>query len=255
MAMVELNADVLSVIMEAVTPAGWVGRLVCRSLAVASTDGARSVSAKSVDSVERLEMARQIKGWVEPRDLCRWSAYNGHLEVLQWARTDGCPWDPSTCSRAAYNGNLEILQWARVNGCPWNELTCADAAENGNLEVLQWTCSRAALNGHLEVLKWARANGCPWNWRTCIYAARNGYLEVLKWARDNGCPWNEWTCSRAALNGHLEVLQWARANAVRDAWEALIRRYPEAFHNNILPEHFCAQSYRGTNPRRFVSFN
>jgi hypothetical protein len=37
MAMVELSADVPSVIMEAVTPAGWVGRLVCRSFAVAST--------------------------------------------------------------------------------------------------------------------------------------------------------------------------------------------------------------------------
>jgi hypothetical protein len=39
--MVEIGVDVLSVIMEAVTPAGWVGRLVCRSFSVASTDGAR----------------------------------------------------------------------------------------------------------------------------------------------------------------------------------------------------------------------
>jgi hypothetical protein len=91
--MVELSADVLSVIMEAVTPAGWVARLVCRSLAVASTDGARRVTAKSVDSVERLEMARQIKGWVEPRNLCSWSAGNGHMEILQWAWANGCPWD------------------------------------------------------------------------------------------------------------------------------------------------------------------
>jgi hypothetical protein len=145
MAMVEMGADVLSVIMEAVTPAGWVARLVCRSFVVASTDGARSVTAKSVDSVERLEMARQLKGWVEPEDLCSWSAGNGHLEVLQWARANGSPWDEWTCTKAARNGHLEVLKWARANGCPWNESTC----------------SYAVMNGHLEVLRWARANGCP----------------------------------------------------------------------------------------------
>jgi hypothetical protein len=142
--MVGMGADALSVIMEAVTPAGWVGRLVCRSFAIASTDGARSVTAKSVDLVERLEMARQIKGWVEPRDLCKWSAHNGHLDVLKWARANGCPWNWRTCAAAARNGHLEVLQWARANGCPWGE----------------WTCYGAADNGHLEVLQWARANGC-----------------------------------------------------------------------------------------------
>jgi hypothetical protein len=170
--MVALSADVLSVIMEAVKPAGWVARLVCRSFAVASTDGARSVTAKSVDSVERLEMARLLKGWAEPRDLCSWSAGNGHMEVLQWARANGCPWDWRTCATAAYNGHLEVLQWARVNGCPWNE----------------WTCSHAARNGRLEILKWARTNGCPWNEWTCSDAAMNDHLEVLRWARANGCP-------------------------------------------------------------------
>jgi hypothetical protein len=135
--MVELSADVLSVIMEAVTPAGWVARLVCRSFAVASTDGARSVTAKSVGSVERLEMARQIKGWVEPWDLCSWSAGNGHLEVLQWARANGCPWDWLTCADAAYNGHLDVLQWAQANGCTWDESTCIDAAA-GRLVLGSW---------------------------------------------------------------------------------------------------------------------
>merc|ERR1719389_156775 len=71
----------------------------------------------------------------------------GHLEVLQWARAHGCPWDEVTCALAAENGHLEVLQWARAHGCPWDEETCAKAAENG----------------HLEVLQWARAHGCPWD--------------------------------------------------------------------------------------------
>ena len=34
-----------------------------------------------------------------------------------------------TCQNAAENGHLEVLKWARENGCPWNELTCSCAAK------------------------------------------------------------------------------------------------------------------------------
>ncbi|CAN0426198.1 unnamed protein product, partial [Ectocarpus fasciculatus] len=50
--------------------------------------------------------------------LCETAARNGHLEILQWARRIGCPWEASTCYGAAENGHLEILQWATNNGCP-----------------------------------------------------------------------------------------------------------------------------------------
>ena len=46
-----------------------------------------------------------------------------------------------TCAYAAQNGHLEVLQWARQNGCEWTSLTCTYAAENGHLEVLQWARS------------------------------------------------------------------------------------------------------------------
>ena len=53
------------------------------------------------------------------------AAQNGHLEVLQWARNNGCDWDSDTCACAAQNGHLEVLQWARNNGCDWDSDTCA----------------------------------------------------------------------------------------------------------------------------------
>ena len=28
------------------------------------------------------------------------------------------------CNEASKKGYLEILKWARENGCPWNEITC-----------------------------------------------------------------------------------------------------------------------------------
>jgi len=137
--------------------------------------------------------------------ICPSSAEGGHLEVLQWARAQGCPWDERTCAWAARNGHLKVLKWARAQGCPWDERTCAYAAMNGHLEVLQWArapsevfkniiCPSSAEGGHLEVLQWARAQGCPWDAETCMWAASNGHLEVLQWARAHGCPWDEMTC-------------------------------------------------------------
>jgi hypothetical protein len=43
----------------------------------------------------------------------------GHLEVLQWLRANGCPWDETTCAYAARRGgHSELLSWAQANGAP-----------------------------------------------------------------------------------------------------------------------------------------
>ena len=40
---------------------------------------------------------------------------------------------------AAKGGHLEVLQWARENGCPWNiEAVRANATNGRHLEVLEW---------------------------------------------------------------------------------------------------------------------
>jgi len=47
---------------------------------------------------------------------CAMAASAGNLEVLKWARENGCQWDQSTCAYAAAGNHLEVLQWARENG-------------------------------------------------------------------------------------------------------------------------------------------
>ena len=133
------------------------------------------------------------------------------VELAEWARTNGCPWDTRTCAAAAKGGNLEVLQWLRANGCPWDGKThyCA------------------AMKGHVDVLKWARANGCPWETGgnipktrsnihkrcPCYAAARQGRLDILQWLLDNECPWKPSFILRAAAEGgHLEVLEWLDDN-------------------------------------------
>ena len=164
----DLDSPSLGVTLHLVGDRGWVARLVCRAFIGACC----RVTGSSIDSVERLTLVRQVNKWREPKNLCNFAAQYGHLEVLQWARLNGCPWTDWTCSWAAKGGHLEVLQWARLNGCLWDD----------------WTCYSAAGGGHLDVLQWARLNGCPWDERTCAYAAQKGHLEVLQWARVNGCP-------------------------------------------------------------------
>jgi hypothetical protein len=48
------------------------------------------------------------------------------LKALRCA--ENFPWDERTCGIAAMGGHLEVLKWARVNGCPWGVWTCAYAA-------------------------------------------------------------------------------------------------------------------------------
>eukprot|EP00192_Tetraselmis_astigmatica_P020282 CAMPEP_0117659004 /NCGR_PEP_ID=MMETSP0804-20121206/6187_1 /TAXON_ID=1074897 /ORGANISM="Tetraselmis astigmatica, Strain CCMP880" /LENGTH=192 /DNA_ID=CAMNT_0005465605 /DNA_START=63 /DNA_END=638 /DNA_ORIENTATION=+ len=118
-------------------------------------------------------------------------------QLLQWARSQGCPWYSGTaiCVAAASHGSLEALQWARSHGCPWSRDVCA-------------TTARGA---HMEVLRWAHASGCPWDQKTSAAAAAGGNLQVLQWLRDQGCPWDQWTCICAAQRGDLPMLQWARS--------------------------------------------
>src|SRR5580698_31880 len=62
----------------------------------------------------------------------------GYLNIIQWARENGCDWDFRTCSCAAKGGYLEVLKWAHENGCHWSSSTCSSAALGGHLEVLKW---------------------------------------------------------------------------------------------------------------------
>eukprot|EP00873_Tetraselmis_striata_P038495 jgi/Tetstr1/458759/TSEL_045144.t1 len=127
----------------------WAAAQTCPLVdgrACASGGGERRAGGDPVGDVES-------RRWTLSSKICEWAAncgaaaaQEGHLDVLQWAREQGCPWDEVTCAEAAGEGNLEVLQWARAQGCPWDDRTCF------------W----AAKGGHLAALQWARAQGCPW---------------------------------------------------------------------------------------------
>jgi len=113
----------------------------------------RQLIYKKLTKHERLtvELAHGIATTKMPSiDFVRYVTLNGFIFLLQWARSQGAPWDESTCADAARHGHLNVLQWARSEGAPWDESTCAEAA----------------YSGHLHVLQWARSQGAPWGGST-----------------------------------------------------------------------------------------
>ncbi len=88
-------------------------------------------------------------------------------------------------------GHLEILKWARSQGCPWNGLTCAWAAEGGHLELLQCythnTFLLASRCDRMNVLVWAHQSDYPcWDQRIYTEAKEAGHWDILRWAKRKG---------------------------------------------------------------------
>ena len=71
------------------------------------------------------------------RRTCACAAEYGYLNILKWARENGCEWNSDTCTYAAKNGHLETLKWARENGCPWNKKECLIVAKKYP-SVVKW---------------------------------------------------------------------------------------------------------------------
>ena len=57
--------------------------------------------------------AKMNKKTITKGNICETVAHCGYLNILKWARKNGCPWDKWTCCGAASCGHLETLKWAR----------------------------------------------------------------------------------------------------------------------------------------------
>ena len=111
------------------------GGITCLAARANNFEGLKA--AARVHRIELMDRGSSLR-------LTSHAAASGNLEMLQWVRDWGCPWDESACSASSENGHLFVLQWLRAQGCPWDSQTTVSAAKGG----------------HLGVLEWAVANGC-----------------------------------------------------------------------------------------------
>jgi hypothetical protein len=87
-----------------------------------------------------------------------WAAGNGHLDCLQYAHENGCPWDVEATYAAARHGQLHCLQYAHENGCLWDNDTTHAAARGGHLNCLQYIYEECG-----DVVTWEVSNIEHWH--------------------------------------------------------------------------------------------
>ena len=121
-----LGRDVIQKIYTMLDDDGdFVFRLISSSLKPPKEDQAPTRPSAVLHNLDRVKWVKSWPREQQPKWLRKWSARTcaiiakvGKLEVLQWARANGCPWDEyNTCSAAERRGHLEVLQWV-ANGCP-----------------------------------------------------------------------------------------------------------------------------------------
>jgi len=170
----------------------------------------------------------------DTRELYRYAAIGGNVNVLQWLKDKGTPFpdrDSLACTEAAGGGHLSALKWLLENGSYClGKFVFKAAARNGHLHVLQWLVANgymmpryigldAAAGGHLCVLQWLHTND-EMNYCACPNAAEHGHLHILQWAKsvcicfDRAIPDSVkiYTCTAAAHGGQLNTLQWLVEN-------------------------------------------
>ena len=70
---------------------------------------------------------------------CAKAATNGRLKVLIWLHKNGCQMNYMTTSTACFHNHLDILQWAVSQGCQWSPSDCLDGARaRGYSDMEKW---------------------------------------------------------------------------------------------------------------------
>lgn len=121
----------------------------------------------------------------------------------------GGSWDQTACASAAKRHvkvHPEVLEYARSHGCPWDGRNWYAAAESGQLAALHWA-RRLDPNAHARYMLclcrcWTSSNpavatnsgsSMPLGVGAYTAATAHGWLNV-----DPPCPWDEPECKAVA---------------------------------------------------------
>ena len=112
-----LPAEVLervAVLYRAQTEAGWAAQL--KEWGLSEENIQETMARQKREGNCLLVFALVCKGW-------RRAQLKVRGRCVQWLRGEGCPRDWWTCRIAVATGDVEMLRFARENGCPWDAET------------------------------------------------------------------------------------------------------------------------------------
>jgi hypothetical protein len=96
------------------------------------------------------------------------------IDLCQWAREQGCPWDGSLCAAAAAAGHLDTLKWARGHGAAATSSSSHPSSASSMLSDI------IASTDALAITSFNNDSICAWDTGTTAAAAGGGHLEALQ---------------------------------------------------------------------------
>jgi hypothetical protein len=150
------------------------------------------------------------------------AAAAGHKHLVCYLREQECEWNESTTAAAAENGHLSVVRWLLSAGCPFDApRMCEGAARSGSVEMMVYARQQlgeelnagvmqaAAETGRLTMCQYLHSEGCAWDAAAPNWAAHYGHLDTLRWLHEQGCPWlvGE-VCKKAAQEGRIEIMHY-----------------------------------------------
>ena len=120
--------------------------------------------------------------------------FRWHLDCLQFAHENGCPWDDHTTRLAVMH--YPCLTYAISHGCVCDAKLAEVAFQ-----------ARHDQSGFYIIQHCKNVNNTIYT-----YAAKNGRMAILEACVRAKIPWHKDTCAVAAAAGHMECLKFAVAN-------------------------------------------
>lgn len=171
---------------------------------------------------------------------CQLITRMGELNLMIWARDNGCVWTDYVSREAASCGHLQLLEWLEPrlyameklrssisgslidprelpmgdfdlkfifqlsHGVLWGSPLCMTAINAGQLHILKWLCSPERNN---------RFGVVPLS-EKMVYAAasaKRNSIEMIEFMMQRGCKaWDPELTRCAVFSGNLELLRWLR---------------------------------------------
>lgn len=169
---------------------------------------------------------------------CYYAAKGGSLDMLQYLRSKGFPWDEDICNVAAQKGHFSIVKWALQNGCPFSGYVYADVIKSkssNTLEMMNWLYDRGypidrkldhdRSPAHLmvkyaiessypqskQILDWLLQRKCSWHFELDISKIS---LETLQYIHAKGYPLDSTMYRVAAERDNLPIVEWLYSQGV-----------------------------------------
>lgn len=215
----DLTDDVLRKLVLEYAPVPFALKVTCKAMRRAAPERTETPIQRVVVSLKLISWARAMgMGW-KGEKVMQAAAAAGDLSAVVYACEMHAPRDQEAFYAACRHGHLDVLDWLFSSGCPWKEKNENDDPLSGGK-----ACSAAAKGGHLHVLRFLRSSrqmNAKWTTNTPRCAAERGHLEVLRWAIENRCPVDDRTYHGAAMYGHVHILEYLHTtHATYDAFAA-----------------------------------